>query len=127
MALPPSAPHTIGWVLYDDDCGVCRWLAEHAKGMLARRGFALAALQEDWVAPELGLPASQVAVDFRLLCVDGRRFAGADVYRQIFKRIWWCWPLYLFSVVPGLAQIFNWAYATFRDNRGRLSKSCGLG
>jgi hypothetical protein len=94
--------------------------------MVSRRGFVLAPLQEEWVAAELGLPSSEAAKDFRLIYTDGRRLVGADVYREIFKRGLCTWPIYLLSVIPGCAQIFDWTYATFRDNRGRFSKTCGL-
>lgn len=88
--------------------------------------MVLAPLQESWVAEELKLPVADTVADFRLFLATGEKFAGADVYRQIFKRIWWCWPIYLLSVLPGFSYLFSLAYATFRDNRGRLSKACRL-
>ena len=126
MAIPQLPSGLIGWVLYDGDCGICRAIAKRAGGLVLRRGFAIAPLQQEWVAEELGIPPAEVAKDFRLIYSDGRRFVGADVYREILKRSTWSWPIYLFSIAPGFSQIFNLLYATFRDNRGRFSKTCGL-
>ena len=64
--------------------------------------------------------------DIRLLGVDGSLLSGADVYRHLMRRIWWAYPLFLLSKLPGLSQGFDWAYRTFARHRMRISTSCGL-
>jgi hypothetical protein len=65
--------------------------------------------------------------DLRLLLANGSLINGADVYRYAMRRIWWAWPVYLFSGTPGFRKIFNWGYRTFAANRFRVSAACGLG
>ena len=101
---------TAGWVLYDETCGVCsRWVPFWAP-TLAR----------------LGLSPDAVLRDIVLLFNDGRQLAGADVYRYVMRNIWWAYPLYLLSIVPGLRQLFDLGYRVFADNRLRISSACGL-
>lgn len=123
---PPANPPPSGWILYDDSCGLCRrWVPfwEHA---LRRRGFAIAPLQAAWVQEKLGLDPACLLDDLRLLLADGRQLAGTAAYRHAMRRIWWAWPLYLFSITPGLRRIFDWGYRTFARNRYRLSAACRL-
>ena len=117
---------TIGWVLYDDTCGFCReWIpflgADFAQ---ARPGHCAAAGAVGGRA--LGLPPDELVHDIRLLFVDGRHLAGAEVYRYAVQHIWWAYPLYVFSVTPGLRRLWDWGYRKFRDNRHQFSTACGL-
>ena len=65
-------------------------------------------------------------VDLRLLMHDGRQVFGADVYRYVTKRIWWTYPVYLFSVAPIFRRVFDFGYRTFARNRFHFSRACGL-
>jgi predicted DCC family thiol-disulfide oxidoreductase YuxK len=125
MNAPPSAPPPAGWILYDDSCGICRRAVPLWAGALRRRGFALAPLQAGWVAGRLGLPPEEVVQDLRLLLADGRHFAGAEAYRQAWRRIGWARPLYLLAAAPGLRGLFDRAYRAFARRRHRLSAACG--
>ncbi len=42
------------------------------------------------------------------------------------RRLWWAYPLYLLSSVPGLSRIFDWGYRAFARNRRVISPSCEL-
>jgi predicted DCC family thiol-disulfide oxidoreductase YuxK len=115
-----------GWVLYDGECGVCsRWVPAWGP-RLARLGLGIAPLQTPWVRERTGLLPANLLSDIRLLEAGGNLIAGADVYRYVMRRIWWAYPLYLLSRVPGLSHAFNWAYRTFARHRTRISASCGL-
>jgi predicted DCC family thiol-disulfide oxidoreductase YuxK len=119
----------IGWVLYDDSCGFCRWWVPFWAGALSKRGFAIAPLQSKWVMQRLEMPNDEDAdllIDLRLLLADGSQVRGADVYRYVMRRIWWAYPLYLLSVAPLLRGAFDWGYRTFADNRYRFSRACRL-
>lgn len=118
----PSA----GWILYDGSCGICRRWVPFWENALLRRGFGIATLQEDWVMKKLKLPPERLLDDLRLLLADGTHLAGADVYRYAMRRIWWALPLYVFSVLPGFRQVFDYAYRSFAQNRYRLSAACQL-
>jgi len=116
-----------GWILYDESCGFCRRWVPFWENALRRRGFGIAALQEQWVMEKLKLPPEELLDDLRLLLADGTQLAGPEVYRHAMRRIWWALPLYLFSVLPGGRQLFDWGYRTFARNRYRLSDACRIG
>ena len=115
-----------GWILYDDSCGICRRWIPFWENALQRRGFDIAPLQADWVRAKLKLSEPELLSDLRLLLADGSQIRGADVYRYAMRRIWWAWPAYLFSITPGLRNIFDWGYRKFAANRYRASTVCGL-
>jgi hypothetical protein len=105
---------------------VCsRWVRSWGPA-LQRRGLAIAPLQSAWVQERTGIPPADLLSDIRLLQPSGLLLSGAEVYRDIMRRIWWAYPLYLLSKVPGLDQLFDWAYRTFARHRARISASCGL-
>lgn len=126
MKQPTARQQVPGWILYDDSCGFCRRWIPFWEGTLQRRGFSIAPLQADWVRAKLQLSESELLHDLRLLLADGSQIRGADVYRYATRRIWWAWPVYLFSITPGLRNIFDWGYRTFAKNRFRVSTACGL-
>jgi predicted DCC family thiol-disulfide oxidoreductase YuxK len=121
-----SAP-PLGWVLFDGSCGFCRSWVTYWVNTLRKRGFEIAALQEEWVRRRLDSPAEKdLLLDLRLLLDDGRQVRGADAYRYVMRRIWWTYPIYLFSIVPVLRRLFDWGYRSFADNRYHVSRSCRL-
>jgi predicted DCC family thiol-disulfide oxidoreductase YuxK len=127
MATRPSSRHfEREWVLYDGACGICsRWVPRWSP-TLARLGLDVAPLQSPWVADRTGLSQDVLLQDLRLLHRDGSLTSGAEVYREILRRLRWTYPLYLLSVMPGFRQVFNWAYRTFARHRMSISTSCGL-
>jgi predicted DCC family thiol-disulfide oxidoreductase YuxK len=115
-----------GWILYDGACGVCSHWVPKCGATLARIGLAVAPLQSPWVEERTGLAPDTLLADLRLLHSDGSITSGADVYRYVMRRIWWAYPLYLLSVIPGLRSAFDWGYRTFAQHRMRISASCGV-
>lgn len=122
----PEPREVFGWVLYDDACGFCRRWIPFWSDTLAKRGFAIAPLQSEWVQRKLEAPQEDLLQDLRLLLTDGRQVRSADVYRYVIQRIWWAYPLYVLSVAPVLCDIFDWGYRTFANNRCRFSRACRL-
>ena len=120
----PAVP--AGWILYDGSCGFCRRWVPFWERPLRRRGFDIAPLQSVWVREKLALSEDELLRDLRLLLADGRQVVGADVYRYAARRIWWAWPVYLFSVTPGLRKLFDWGYRRFALYRFRVSSACGI-
>lgn len=126
MKISEPAKQPLGWVLYDETCGVCsRWVPFWAP-TLRRIGYDIASLQSDWIQQRLNVTDDSLMRDVRLLLADGSQVSGADVYRYFMKRIWWAYPFYLLACAPLLRRIFNFAYRTFADNRHRFSRACGL-
>jgi predicted DCC family thiol-disulfide oxidoreductase YuxK len=122
----PGLQPRVGWVLYDADCSVCTRLARTWSGTLGRLGLGVAPLQSPWVSERTGLDRAALLQDLRLLENNGRLVSGPDVYRYVMRRLWWGYPLFLLSTVPGLSRIFDWSYRTFARHRSRLPGGCGL-
>ncbi len=78
-----------GVVLYDGQCGFCSRWVKYWAGMLGRRGFEIASLDEPWVAERIKMPHEELLTDIRLLTADGQLISGADVYLYVTRRIWW--------------------------------------
>ncbi|MGA9120111.1 MAG: DUF393 domain-containing protein [Bacteroidota bacterium] len=115
-----------GLILYDSDCGVCsRWVTLW-EGVLSKRGFRIERLQAAWVAGSLKISREELTAHVRLLFPDGRHIQGPEVYRYAMRRIWWAFPFYLLSILPGLRSLFDTGYGVFAAHRYRLSKFCGL-
>jgi len=119
-------PNPVGWILYDDSCGICRRWVPFWESTLQKRGFAIAPLQADWVRIKLQLNEHELLQDLRLLLANGERIQGADTYRYAMKRIWWAYPVYLFSIVPLGRSIFNGCYRKFATHRYQISRACKI-
>jgi len=115
-----------GYVLYDGNCGICSNLAARMRGTLERHGFALARLQDGWVAERTGIATDVLVKEFRVLTSDGEVRSAGDAYRYIFRRLPWAWPIYAVAVTPGLKQIFDATYRLVADNRHHISRACRL-
>lgn len=126
MKTPIGNSGSAGWILYDDTCGFCRRWVPFWEKPLRRRGFGIAPLQAAWVREKLALSNAELLRDLRLLLADGSQIAGADVYRYATRRIWWAWPVYLFSITPGAKYLFDWGYRKFALNRFHYSSACGF-
>jgi hypothetical protein len=113
-----------GWVLYDADCGICTRLAQFWRPTLSRLGFETTPLQSQWVPHRTGLPLAELLTDVRLLETNGTLVSGPTVYRYLMRQLWWAYPFYLLSKVPGLSHAFDWGYRTFARRRARISASC---
>jgi predicted DCC family thiol-disulfide oxidoreductase YuxK len=114
------------WILYDDSCGFCRRWVPFWQNTLRKRGFEIAPLQASWVGEKLQLDDKNLLHDLRLLLANGEQIQGADTYRYAMRRIWWVYPVYLFSIAPMSRNIFNWSYRKFATHRHQISHICKL-
>jgi predicted DCC family thiol-disulfide oxidoreductase YuxK len=121
-----TKPNPAGWILYDDSCGFCRRWVPFWENTLRKRGFEIAPLQADWVKQKLQLNENDLLQDLRLLLANGKQIQGADTYRYAMKRIWWAYPVYLFSVAPLGRNIFDWSYGKFASHRYQISRACKI-
>ena len=106
-----------GWVFFDRDCRVCSALARRFRRTLEPRGFGLAALQDPRVQAMLDLPPAELLREMRVATSDGKIYGGAAAIVYLARQIWWAWPLYLASKIPGVLLLFNAGYRWFADHR----------
>lgn len=102
--------HAHGFLFFDADCSFCtrtaRWLAP----ILARRGFAVAPLQDPRVGVLLGLSQEDLLRELRFLRSDGTQYGGADAVLAVARQIWWAQPLVWFASIPGMKPLLRSAY-----------------
>ena len=115
-----------GWIIYDDSCGFCRRWIPFWENTLRKRGFEIVPLQADWIRQKLQLNEKDLLQDLRLLLASGKQIQGADTYRYAMKRIWWAYPVYLFSITPLGRNIFDWSYRKFATHRYKISRVCKI-
>lgn len=114
-----------GVVLYDGECGFCSRWVPYWRPTLKRAGFETAPLQSRQFSDGVDLDAPE-SWDLTLLLPDGGKRFGADAYRYVMRRVWWAYPLFLLSVLPGLRRVFDWSYLSFARNRYCVSRAFGL-
>jgi lipase maturation factor 1 len=113
-----------GWVLYDGDCALCRRWIRRFERTLTLRGFDLAPLQSPWVSECLGVPAHELLARMRVLTRDGGDLAGADAIVFVARTIWWAWPLYAVSRLPGVLKVLRGVYDWMARHRHCSGGSC---
>lgn len=115
---------TTAWVLFDGDCRLCTATACRFERALAQRSFKLLPLQTPWVRERLGLPQEHLLAEMRVLFADGKFLGGADAVVYLSRRIWWLWPLWAVSRVPGAMPLLHRGYRWFAANRYCISGKC---
>jgi len=109
--------HANGWLFFDAQCGFCSHFARWIAPMLARRGFAVAPLQDPRVGALLGMSRDESLRELRFLLSDGRHLAGADAILAIAREIWWARPLVWFSSIPGTVNLLHVGYHWVAEQR----------
>jgi len=114
-----------GWVCYDGDCALCiRWLRRIARP-LRNRGFHFVPLQATWVKARLNLSDDDPLSEMRLLYYPNQpALTGADAALALMRHVWWLWPLWLLSRIPGTMPIFRVTYSYIAANRHCANGAC---
>ncbi len=115
-----------GWLLYDGGCPFCAGWAARLEKPLTRRGFDLAPLQSPWVRECLDLPLSEPFTEMRLLTVEGRDLGGADALVHLARGIWWAWPLFAVSLLPGVRPLLRAGYRWVARDRHCRGGVCSV-
>lgn len=117
---------TAGWVCYDGECPLClRWL-QRIKRPLLRKNFGFVPLQTPWVKAKLNLSEADLLTEMRLLLPDRRVIGGADAAVTLARYVWWLWPLWLASYIPGGMPIIRATYRHIARNRHCASGACEI-
>ena len=115
-----------GSILYDGACPVCLKFVRTWEKVLRRRGFDLVPLQEEWVRKRLALPEEELLKEMRVLTSDNKVFGAIDAYVFVWRRIWWCLPLWLLAHTPGIRFLMDCLYRWVAKNRMCISRSCSI-
>jgi predicted DCC family thiol-disulfide oxidoreductase YuxK len=113
-------------IFYDASCGLCTAGTRRWGPMLSRRGIGLRPLQDPEVVERLGLQPGEVPDEMKLQTPQGQILGGADALLYVARRVWWAFPIYLLSFIPGMRWLMHWGYRRLASNRHRISRACKL-
>lgn len=106
-----------GWVFYDGECALClRWLRRVERPLLCR-GFQLVPLQAASAKARLNLADNDPLTEMRLIRSDEPALGGVDAAVVLMRHVWWLWPLWLLSQIPGAMPIYHAVYRHIATNR----------
>lgn len=109
--------HAKGWLFFDAECGFCTRLARWLEPILARRGFAVAPLQDPRVGVLLGMPRQELLRELRFLRSDGRHCGGANAVIAVACELWWASPLVWLARIPGIMPLLQASYHLVASHR----------
>lgn len=113
-------------VFYDADCTFCVDAARRFERALSRRRFELVPLQTPGTSAKLGVPDDELLDEMRLRLRDGTQFGGAAAVVEIARHIWWAWPLWALSRMPGAIRPMNAIYRWIASHRGCANGVCAM-
>jgi len=122
----PNNDRSFASVFYDAECQFCVNAARHFERVLARRRFELVPLQVPGASAEFGVPDDQLLAEMRLRLRDGRVFGGAAAIVEIARRIWWAWPLWALSRLPGAMRPMHATYRWIARRRSCANGVCKI-
>ncbi len=113
----------VGSIYYDADCSFCTAAVRRFERLLARHRFAVVPLQSPGAAARLGVPDERLLDEIRLQLASGEVFGGATAVVEVARRIWWTWPLWALSRVPGVMRGMDAAYRRVANSRYCATRS----
>jgi predicted DCC family thiol-disulfide oxidoreductase YuxK len=116
-----------GTIFFDASCGMCSAGVRRFERIVTKHGFVFEPLQSPGVAEMLGLEPGQIPDDMKLRTPNGTIVGGADAFVYISRHIWWAWPFFLASKLPGSMWVMRKVYARIARNRHRISAACRIG
>lgn len=103
-------------IQYDNTCAFCRKWAGRGQAWLGARGFRFEPMIDGGTAGEM-----------RVVAADGRTFGGADAIIYLCSQLWWAWPVWMASRLPGMMTLLRRFYAWFAPRRHCLNGACEMG
>ncbi len=93
-----------GCVFYDGNCQFCTIWARRGERWLGKRGFRF-------------VPLPEPSDEMKLVTRDGETIGGAHVVVYLTRQIWWAWPLWAISHVPGVMRLLERGYRRIAAER----------
>jgi predicted DCC family thiol-disulfide oxidoreductase YuxK len=117
---------SVARVFYDADCQLCVTAARRFERVLARRRLALVPLQIPGASDAFDVADDHLLDEMRLRLPDGTVFGGAAAVAEIARRIWWAWPLWALSRLPGAMRPMRATYQWVARHRGCADGACEI-
>jgi predicted DCC family thiol-disulfide oxidoreductase YuxK len=111
-------------VLYDEDCGFCRWSADKLKAWDTRRRLTFAAIQSEMGAELLrAVPVADRLDSMHAVTPDGRVWSGGLAVRVILAEL--SGGGILASIAATFPGATEWTYHLVARHRRRLGRLLG--
>ena len=91
-------------VFYDAECSFCTAWARRAERVLGRRGYAFR-------------PLPVQTEEMKVVTASGDVLGGAEAVVYLTRQVWWAWPVWALSRLPGLMRLFDHAYRWIASRR----------
>ena len=115
-----------GWICYDGECAFClRWV-RRIEPPLRLRGFGFVPLQTQWVKNRLCIADVALLEEMKLLLPDQQVIGGANSWVILARHIWWLWPLWFVSHIPGAMPFIRACYRFIARNRHCSTDGCAI-
>ncbi len=114
-------PDTRPTLVYDGDCGICRYWVNYWRGLT--RGRVVYRPYQEAAADFPAIPPAAFPHAVQLIEPDGHVFAGAAASFRVLRDVpghaaWW----WLYAHLPGFARVSERAYAFTARRRGMLDR-----
>jgi predicted DCC family thiol-disulfide oxidoreductase YuxK len=114
VASPPGKP----LLIYDGDCGFCRYWIRRWKQMTGEKVDYLPSQDARVPAEFPEIPPEQFELSVQLVDTDGRVSSGAEAaLRSLAYGADHRWPLRAYQSVPVFAKCAEWSYRLVADHR----------
>lgn len=107
-------------VLFDGVCPMCLKIVSMMRPVWEPRGVEFVPLQAEWVRRRLDLPEAELLLEMRVFSPSGHVLSGADAHGHMWSLVWWLWPLWLATKLPGVHWLINVTYRWVAANRFKL-------
>ena len=107
-------------LVYDGDCGICRYWVDYWRGLTAER--VVYRPYQTAAADFASIPVEAFQRAIQLIEPEGQIYSGAAAAFRVLRLApgravwWWC-----YSRLPGFAAISEWAYSFLARRRGLLN------
>src|SRR5436309_25528 len=101
-------------VLYDGACTFCTRWARRAERWLPKRGFRFA-------------PLPVAGDEMKVVTTTGEMLGGADAAVYLARHMWWAWPVWAVSRLPGVMAVLRRGYRWVAANRYCVGGACHFG
>lgn len=97
-------------VLYDANCAFCTTWARRAERVLQRRGFIFR-------------PLPAPTEEMKVVTASGDVLGGARAVGYLARQVWWMWPLWALSRMPGAMRLLDRAYRWIARRKHCVSRA----
>jgi predicted DCC family thiol-disulfide oxidoreductase YuxK len=118
VSIPPSTPVLV----FDGDCGFCRFWVERWRQRTGPRVEYLPFQSADVARRFPDIPREQAARAVQFVDSHGHRSEAADAVFRLFAAAGLAWPLRAYHRIPGVRPLTERAYRLVADHRGLAAR-----